>query len=92
MTDVHILNPTGTPVIFEAVEASALPAIPATAEGLVFSNPKKLFIGTGGILACKLANDAEFNSFLNLPDGQPFFGLVKAIHSDSTVTNVIIIG
>lgn len=92
MADVIILNPTGAPVIFEAVKSKVLPAIPVTTDGLVFTDRTKIFIGTGGTLICKLWNDVEFNSFSNLPDGQPFFGIVKAIHSDSTVSNVVIIG
>jgi hypothetical protein len=92
MADVIIKNPTGGAVMFEAVEAHVLPSIPATANGLVFTDPTKIFIGTGGTLKCKLWDDDEFNSFLNLPDGQPFFGIIKAIHSDSTVSNVLIIG
>lgn len=51
-----------------------------------------LYIGTGGDLKCKLENDDAYSTFVNIPDGVVFFGKVKEISEDSTVSDLIIIG
>ena len=54
--------------------------------------PGTLYIGTGGDLKCTLQNmtDGTYITFKNIPDGTNFPRVVKYIHTDSTVSDVIV--
>ena len=53
--------------------------------------PGLLYIGVGGNIKVWLVNDLTWQTFLNVPDGTLFTGLVKAVHTDTTATNMVIV-
>ena len=59
--------------------------------GYKLTKPGTIYIGSGGTLKCTLQNmtDGEYVSYTNIPDGTNFPRVVKYIHSDSTVSDIV---
>ena len=50
-----------------------------------------LYIGAGGDIKCKLADDTDFVTFKNVPDASilPFY--VVAVHTDSVASEILVL-
>lgn len=50
-----------------------------------------LYVGVGGNIKVWLVDDLTWQTFLNVPDGSLFTGLVKGVHTDSTASAMVIV-
>ena len=59
--------------------------------GIKLPKPGTLYIGSGGDLKCTLLGmeDDAYVTYTNIPDGSNFPRVVKYIHSDSTVSEIV---
>jgi hypothetical protein len=53
--------------------------------------PGLLYVGTGGNIKVWLVDDITWQTFNSVPDGTLFTGLVKAVHTDTTASNMVIV-
>jgi hypothetical protein len=82
------LNPTYAGVQFPHKSIAVNVAI----NDALFTSPCNLWVGTGGDLKIKLANDSAFVLFKNIPDGYLFQARVLAIDTaanGTTATNIV---
>jgi hypothetical protein len=85
-TNVVISDPSNSPVSLQFRRSMVVvPHATNTFE------PGLLYVGVGGNLKVWLVGDAGFQTFKNAPDGSLFTGLVKAVHTDTTATDMLIV-
>ena len=85
-SSVLIKDSTGSPVSLQFRRSkTVVPSATVTFE------PGLLYVGTGGNIKVWLVDDITWQTFNNVPDGSLFTGLVKAVHTDTTATNMVIV-
>ena len=84
-SETMIVGPEGKPIVFVPNRASAV----TTHDTDTFPQGM-LFVGVGGDVKALPFLDTEFVTFKNVPDGSFLPILVKAVHTDTTATDMLI--
>lgn len=86
MEKTLIVNENGTPIRFSGANAQA--CVPHATDEFTPGQP---YVGTGGNLKCKMKGGTDWVTFTNVQDGSFLPIEIKAVHTDTTASDILII-